>query len=131
MPRPSVSHTHKYACTHTHAHTHTQTCTHTYTNMHAHTQTHTHTQHIQLKVVSRPVYPSFHLSVLWAEVLSNPRCLSVIHTLHFSLLYSYPTQCFRQLYSQLILNFTQTKIVTNEGTIASSSSATVFCLNYY
>ena len=74
---------------------------------------------------NRPVYPPFHLSVLWAEVVSNPRCLSVIHTLHFSLLYSYPTQCFRQLYSQLI--FTQTKIVTNEGTIASSSSAIAFC----
>ena len=26
----------------------------------------------------RPVYPSFHLSVLWAEVVSNPRYLSVI-----------------------------------------------------
>ena len=77
----------------------------------------------------RPVYPSFHLSVLWAEVVSNPRCLSVIHTLHFSLLYSYLTQCFRQLYSQLI--FTQTKIVTNEGTIASSSSAIAVRLNYY
>ena len=40
---------------------------------------------------SRPVYPSFHLSVLWAEVVSNPRCLSVIvivliHTLNFWLL---------------------------------------------
>ena len=77
----------------------------------------------------RPVYPSFHLSVLWAEVVSNPRCLSVIHTFHFSLLYSYFTQCFKRLYSQLI--FTQTKIVTNEGTIASSSSAIAFCLNYY
>ena len=36
----------------------------------------------------RPVYPSFHLSVLWAEVVSNPRCQSVIvivliHTLNF------------------------------------------------
>ena len=64
------------------------------------------------------IYPSFHLSVLWAEVVSNPRCLSVIQTLHFSLVYSYITQCFRQLYSQLI--FTLTKIVTNEGTITSS-----------
>ena len=33
-----------------------------------------------------PVYPTFHLSVHWAEVVSNPRCLSVIHTLHFSLI---------------------------------------------
>ena len=78
---------------------------------------------------SRPVYPSFHLSVLWAEAVSNPRCLSVIHTPHFSLLYSYLTQCFRQLYSQLI--FTQTKIVTNEGTITWSSSAIAVCLNYW
>ena len=76
-----------------------------------------------------PVYPSFHLPVLWAEVVSNPRCLSVIHTLHFSLLYSYLTQCFKQLYSQLI--FTQNKIVTNESTTASSSSAIAFCLNSY
>ena len=36
---------------------------------------------------SRPVHPPFHLSVLWAEVVSNPRCLSVIPTLHFSLLH--------------------------------------------
>ena len=34
----------------------------------------------------RSVYPSFHLSVLWAEVVSHPRCLLVIHTFHFSLL---------------------------------------------
>ena len=35
--------------------------------------------------VHTPVYPSFHLSVLWVEVVSNPRCLSVIviHTLDF------------------------------------------------
>ena len=35
----------------------------------------------------RPVYPSFHLSVLWAEVVSNPRCLSVIHTPFFTLIF--------------------------------------------
>ena len=34
--------------------------------------------YISPKCSNRPVYPSFHLSVLWAEVISNPRCLSVI-----------------------------------------------------
>ena len=44
-------------------------------------------RHIE-STYSRPVYPSFHLSVLWAEVVSNPRCLSVIviHALLFWLL---------------------------------------------
>ena len=103
----------------THTHTYTHTHTHTHTCARTHTHTHIHTQH---RGGCRPVYPSFHLSVLWAEVVSNPRCLSVIHTLHFSLLYSYLTQCFRQLYSQLI--FTQTKIVfvTNEGSLKKCNS---------
>ena len=147
----SLTHTHMHARRHTHTHTHTYACTCMHTHHHMHAWTHPHPWYIYIYVLhahvhthahahmhahmqhthtcTRPVYPSFHLSVLCTEVVSNPKCLSVIHTLHFSLLYSYLTQCFKQLYSQLI--FTQTKIVTNEGTIASSSSAIAFCLNYY